>query len=61
MAPFTPFICEVMYQNLRRCLLPRQQGGQEAAAGSSSGQQQAAADVPESVHFCDMPALEQVG
>jgi isoleucyl-tRNA synthetase len=45
MAPFTPFICEVMYQNLRRCLLAQQQQQQE---------------VPESVHFCDMPAVEQV-
>lgn len=44
MAPFTPFICEVMYQNLRRCLLS--QGGEQ--------------EVPESVHFCDMPAVEQV-
>jgi isoleucyl-tRNA synthetase len=52
MAPFTPFICETMYQNLRRCLLTQQQqqGGSAAAA----------AEVPESVHFCDMPAVEQV-
>jgi len=53
MAPFTPFICEVMYQRQQK---------RGAAAGSSSGQhQQAAADVPEGVHFCDMPAPEQVG
>lgn len=48
MAPFTPFITEMMYQNLRRCLLQ----------GSSQQQQQE--EVPESVHFCDMPAVEQV-
>jgi isoleucyl-tRNA synthetase len=47
MAPFTPFICEVMYQNLRKCLLTQQQ-------------QQQQQEVPESVHFCDMPAVEQV-
>ncbi len=48
MAPFTPFITEMMYQNLRRCLL-------------QGGQQQQQQEVPESVHFCDMPAVEQVG
>jgi isoleucyl-tRNA synthetase len=52
MAPFTPFICETMYRNLRAALVAAQQQQQGSAA---------AAEVPESVHWCDMPAVEQVG
>jgi isoleucyl-tRNA synthetase len=51
MAPFTPFICETMYRNLRAALVAAQQQQQGGAA---------AAEVPESVHWCDMPAVEQV-
>ncbi|WIA42068.1 hypothetical protein OEZ86_009348 [Tetradesmus obliquus] len=53
MAPFTPFICETMYRNLRAGLVAAQQQQQGGAAAA------AAAEVPESVHWCDMPAVEQ--
>jgi isoleucyl-tRNA synthetase len=55
MAPFTPFICETMYRNLRAALVAAQQQQQGGAAAAA-----AAAEVPESVHWCDMPASEQV-
>jgi hypothetical protein len=54
MAPFTPFICETMYRNLRAALVAAQQQQQHGGAAA------AAAEVPESVHWCDMPAVEQV-
>jgi isoleucyl-tRNA synthetase len=54
MSPFTPFICETMYRNLRAALVAAQQQQQQGGAA-------AAAEVPESVHWCDMPAVEQVG
>jgi Anticodon-binding domain of tRNA ligase len=47
MSPFTPFITETMFQNLRKPLV----------AAAPSG---AAAAVPESVHWCDMPQADQV-
>jgi isoleucyl-tRNA synthetase len=52
MSPFTPFICETMYRNLRAALVAAQQQQQQGGAA-------AAAEVPESVHWCDMPAVEQ--
>lgn len=52
MAPFTPFICEAMYQNLRAALVAAQKQQQQGVG--------AAAEVPESVHWCDMPEVEQV-
>eukprot|EP00878_Enallax_costatus_P006321 GHUV01006628.1.p1 GENE.GHUV01006628.1~~GHUV01006628.1.p1 ORF type:complete len:1026 (+),score=376.00 GHUV01006628.1:134-3211(+) len=51
MAPFTPFICEAMYQNLRRSLVAAQQQQQNGTAAVEA--------VPASVHWCDMPPVVQ--
>eukprot|EP00879_Flechtneria_rotunda_P010867 GHRR01011357.1.p1 GENE.GHRR01011357.1~~GHRR01011357.1.p1 ORF type:complete len:1070 (+),score=427.67 GHRR01011357.1:521-3730(+) len=52
MAPFTPFICEAMYQNLRNALLVATQQQQHGSTTT-------AAEVPESVHWCEMPEVQQ--